>query len=65
MNKRAAVLHRPNVYFVSGSRQKLMPWEDYKVGVSIYEAHFQNNPKCPCHSQRKKEAMIVLMHKYI
>ncbi|XP_066175330.1 probable methyltransferase-like protein 25 isoform X3 [Sylvia atricapilla] len=55
MNKRTAVLHRLNVYFVSGSGQTLMPWEDYKVGVSIYEAYFQNNPKCPCHSQKKKK----------
>lgn len=62
MNKRAAVLHRPEV---SGSGQKLMPWEEYKVGVSIYEAYFQNNPKCPCHSQKKREAIIVLMHKFI
>lgn len=58
MNKRAAVLHRPNVYFVSGSGQKLMHWEEYKVG-------FQSNPKCPCHSQKKREAIIVLMHKYV
>lgn len=65
MNKRAAVLHRPNVCFVSDSGQKLMPWEEYKVGVSSYEAYFQNKPKCLCHSQKKMEAVIVLMHKYI
>lgn len=65
MNKRAAVLHRPNVYFVSGSGQKPMHWEEYKVGASIYETHFQNIQKCPCHSPKKREAIIFLMHKYI
>lgn len=66
MNKRAAVLRRPNVYFVSGSGQKPMHWEEYMVGASIHEAHFQNNQKCPCHSPKnKREAIIFLMHKYI
>lgn len=64
MNKRAAVLHRPNVYSVSGSGQKLMPWEEYKARVSIYKEYFQNNSKRACHSQ-KKEAIIVFMHKFI
>ncbi|XP_020440293.2 LOW QUALITY PROTEIN: methyltransferase-like protein 25 [Corvus cornix cornix] len=41
MNKRAAVLHRPKVYFVSGSGQKLMPWEEYKLPDSCIMDYYE------------------------
>ncbi|XP_041873577.1 methyltransferase-like protein 25 isoform X2 [Corvus kubaryi] len=41
MNKRAAVLHRPKVYFVSGSGQKLIPWEEYKLPDSCIMDYYE------------------------
>ncbi|XP_058719314.1 probable methyltransferase-like protein 25 isoform X2 [Poecile atricapillus] len=41
MNKRAAVLHRPNVCFVSGSGQKLMPWDEYKLPDSCIMDYYE------------------------
>lgn len=53
MNKRAAVLHRPNVYSVSDSGQILMPWEEYKARVSIYEGYFRIIKNVPVIHKKK------------